>query len=958
MFYIIKRQPFHIALTLWLIALLSACGGSNEDSSKSTNIREGDSGLPFAPSLTNTNNLLRDSLSSYTEEKSIDFGSIHPAHHTIDHRVQIDNCDQVGINDDQYCSSRDIDNDGLLDVNPCYESGVCLFNALPESQKTPLSRSKETSKSVPFSINPNELHASTLEYALNSRGHRFICDASADTPMGKLDPSVGTKYPRACSIGSNGVADHDCYDITIMSVVNGYEGCSSSSCIKTELWGRDVTVVVEKPKTDAARIIDVLYRDQPKRSPERLSNHSFFTPVVSGDGRLLIFGTTDGMEYSVNHPDSGGGPCDVEHWNNFKSITEMYNDPNASAYGLAQLPIRDTENNILQPEHPLPGGYLWIDRNASMLFFNSARSTPSVYWNPDSKKMEMAYKIMAIDENSTYTLDEILNSTTYNEASIKLQDVINQGNHGFAFFGLWTNNKIIVPDTILNKNNLGIGIDRLFTLDLYHDNPSGENVMTGHVRRKGTPENRFYYLDNMLPENPSDIIWHVSTERDTAEMSFDDYVTRNALIVAPMNSSVTADLTGSRSYYYNNGFAHIRNPKYQGLGFTKKPRLQNTATSVPDQLKDYAPSAFSMWEIPAYGEILGGGRVEPIAAGGIHGAGLFLNGSNYVNFNIPTQNRSMIVPWYYGLWIEPKSTNNNSVLISFPDGTELSRLDENNLLITKSGFQKIVKLPSKLKSNDSQWMHIAFIVRPRLNGTETKVDFYFNGYHSSSIWVKAPIFNLSAGSLYLGGGPNKVGFKGWIDNFKIISHIPNEEEICRQAEGTLVGVNNDNSAEWEFANSFPARSHSMISNKIKKSFQAYYCEQKINPPINSNYHCIDNIRRTHLQPDATRCIGSSLLSPEGALFYDLARPDSSDNKFCHSCHVNSHPSETLRRSALISTAGTPLLPLDHRRQPIQPPSRIFGVIPKGVYGNMHDFSIDSGPSGIQVDTFILESYQD
>ena len=66
--------------------------------------------------------------------------------------------------------------------------------------------------------------------------------------------------------------------------------------------------------------------------------------------------------------------------------------------------------------------------------------------------------------------------------------------------------------------------------------------------------------------------------------------------------------------------------------------------------------------------------------------------------------------------------------------------------------------------------------------------------------------------------------------------------------------------------------------------------------------------------------------PEGPITTGVPRPDSSNNAFCLSCHSEAGKADRPRRVDLSRDLNAEN---DPRRQPSQPPRRIFGNIPAG-----------------------------
>lgn len=69
-----------------------------------------------------------------------------------------------------------------------------------------------------------------------------------------------------------------------------------------------------------------------------------------------------------------------------------------------------------------------------------------------------------------------------------------------------------------------------------------------------------------------------------------------------------------------------------------------------------------------------------------------------------------------------------------------------------------------------------------------------------------------------------------------------------------------------------------------------------------------------------------MLAPESNLAFGVPRPDTSQNDFCSTCHVDGQP-PSLSIEALLATDAP--MQDDPRRQPFQPPALIFGNVPAG-----------------------------
>jgi hypothetical protein len=941
--------------------------------------------LPPLPIATDAQALLRRAASNVVDSFDFDagtypdtgFGYLHPANHTLDLRIRTENCDQAGGG------------------NVPGVANVCIFATTPEALTAPLSQATITPMTRPFVVTPPTMTGvaegcagdSGVECNDFARGNRFICDAPA-----------GQTNPHACDAdGGTTAADHDCYDIVHVGVLlQGQLPADAGAAVDwcNRLVGTPLTVIVASPKTATAKVSSVVVGTpvlgpnfDPAYSIPTLagarcggtdSSNVLFTPSVSGDGKLLVVSAPAGLMYAYS-----SNPCDVTGWTNFKPITEMYLDTGSGvnpAYGLARSPIRDGENNVLVATRNdagvvtsaglTTGGYMWMDTKANNLFFNYARGNSPWYWSPDAGQVEQRYPVSAIDggADGSPTPAQILACGTdagcFNADMDVVADPSTHG--GLAFYGLWTNGKVVVPDDRLNKNTLGIhsSPELTYAVDLYGGDAGTWTLMAADIRRKAGFQNAFEYLPDMRPDDPHDVVWKASTQQDTDEIYFDDLVTSQALIVSPMNASVTYLSPANR---VNDGYAPT-NDDWNAHG-NATPHVQNTATST---VATPQPFTSSSWIVPRYGTLQGTARIEPLPAGGVRGAGIFLDGSSYLDYVVPAQDISLSGPWFYSAWFEPTALGGTQILFSVgsPSIATLAISGTSTLTVTAAGatpvsFSLSSDAGASLAFTDQVWTHVALWATPGTGSTEITVAVNGMTLGSASLSVTGAFTPVAAQSLDLGGATG-TPFTGWVDDFRVLSRVPNPEELCRQAYGTLAGVSSSDAdtAAWAHASAYPASSHAQISDVLTQfsttlsaygidTWSKYICEARspsTSPPISA--YCVDSVRRPSGQPNPQRCVGAAVVFPEGPVVPHQRRPDSYNrpddagpNPFCLSCHSNDHPSFSLTPQAITPTfaadsgapsyqmddAGYFLSEWDPRRQPMQPTPRQYGVIPAGMF---------------------------
>ena len=127
--------------------------------------------------------------------------------------------------------------------------------------------------------------------------------------------------------------------------------------------------------------------------------------------------------------------------------------------------------------------------------------------------------------------------------------------------------------------------------------------------------------------------------------------------------------------------------------------------------------------------------------------------------------------------------------------------------------------------------------------------------------------------------------------------------------------------------------------------------QQASETIASQYLCFDHNANQdgwvdlNVLPEGVSSLRESILFPEGPLKYNQPRPDSSSNAFCLSCH--SDDGSDVRPASLLIDAliiRPLILQDDDRRQPMQPPAKIFGHIPAHSFADLPatDITADQG----------------
>lgn len=773
-----------------------------------------------------------------------------------------------------------------------------------------------------FGITHSNLHRHDNALGMGALDNRTICDPSAS----------GTPNPTACG-GS------DCYSLTLVA---GYTFTGTDGKKYVELWGTPLSVRVDNPKTANATLGSVT-AGTPVKGPTWRAT-AFLEPMITDDGHLLVMriadapitwpsasGQVTGSYNIVYSPGStSAAPCDVTQWGQLYPISHAPYDPEMRArYGFAQFPFRDPEGAVIPDGVEFKASYPWVDRAGKNLFFTTVSSM--FFYATSSQPVTVRTRYPATCVPGTVCQSPTTSSTigTEEEAS---------HTRGVSVAGLWTRGKMVLLDNLLNNIDYGLRTadNEQRMVSLYEPNTGPLGTESGDVRMgagrwnsangwpAGSPtnttfidslENLHNHVSHVRPLAFRDVVWTVNTGRGSDEVPFDDYLDPDALIISEMSGSQSFDGGPiNKELYYHDGF--VRNSALVGSGFadSEQIRVQNAATTLPER-----------WVIPAYGSVTGGARLEPAALGGIHGKGLWLDGSDdAIEYSIASQPQNLdAVPYYASIFIDSRFANDNTRrrLITFPDGTHIALVGRRAVAyVNPSGATvRSVPLPSTQPLAFKGWAHLGFVVD---NGGR-RVEFYLDGFLANT-WTSATtsLFRLSPGTLRVGATPSVAGFRGWIDEFKVVLRRPDPETLCNHARGTLLGLPATYSGNWDaVAARYPSASHTAITTALmlrsQPTFPEYVC-----------FHDYVNDLGAHLDnlPAGTTSVRHAILFPEGPLAVDLPRPDSSQNGFCSSCHVDGQP-DSLSPAALLPIAAP--MQDDPRRQPSQPPPLVFGNVPAG-----------------------------
>ncbi len=785
-----------------------------------------------------------------------------------------------------------------------------------------------------------------LDPSVTRLGHHAICDPTLPFPTPGEHPN-----PQPCGPGST----HDCYDFTVIST-------TSASILGSQLWGTPVEVEVENPKTAAARIVRVDL-GTPVAGAFILLNNEWTEPAVTRDGRLLTgrwgraprgwlnpeTGETKVRFYDLAYsvlPDDAA-PCDVTQWRDFHPISHAPFDPQMiGRYGLAAYPFRDAEGNLIADGEDVGGTYPWVDRDGTNVFMAGVPGRMVEQSPEDYPRRCVTAGCESYVEN-------------------------NDWDRGFLVAGLWTHGKFVHLDGLINNLDWAIGVTPAahFLVDLYR-NAAGEDVATrlgsgrfiDSVRYAGGPYpegythnanildsvmNLFNYDPEATPITPRDVVWLMSTGVGSEEIVFDDYVDPNAFIVSNMQASVTPIYNErgesiATPHYWNGQVRQVVLPIAQAGFYVLQPdqfediHVQNAATSPG-------------WNLPPYGRVTARtGRIEPVALGGIQGKGFWLTGSNAIRYPVPAQSRSISdVIWYVSVFLDPRADDDSlRTVATFPDGSAIRVAGHASVEYVLDGSTvHQVALPSAA----SGWFHLGF----RITNLGRTVTLLHDGFPLDRFDTATPLFAMSEGELALGDASQTgAGFRGWIDDFKVLAHDVNPEVACNHAHGTLAHID-DSPTLADSAADYPAWAHAEIAAAagIASPDARFFCHHDYTADYAAN---LANL------PVGTTSVRQHINFPEGPLRAGVPRPDSSQNAFCLTCHT-AHSKGGLTLAALDPLPGV-TTENDHRRQPLQPPRRVFGNVPSGWIAPGHgpgspSEALQAPAGGLLVDPWILPNAQ-
>lgn len=828
--------------------------------------------------------------------------------------------------------------------------GICVEGGGPDGGTPRYTLFTPEKMTTPF------LNAAAGSYTMTSSAVKWM-DGYASASASRLQYTDGVKGVSHASLWDEtpatvDVNGNDVYNVKV--VVTSNTGTGSTA--RTQFFSTPIRIVVSSPKTTTAAITSITKTGTTTASPEFPFQAGAFEPMVVGDGRLLCVrvgspsltwtdpvtgaaGITSGQGCDIVYSYyTTGATADASKWTNCVPITHApYDTRINNLFGFARAPFRDAEGNLIPDGEDIGGSYPWMDRHAKNLFIEAGFD-------------RLHYLVSGSWNNSRYP------QTSVPEEPADYLSAEDGGKHQcVSVIGLWTHGKLVQLDNFLNDIDYAVGggdpagpQSRMVTLFQANTGPMGNepaDLRLGYGRATikmpagendngniiDSIENLFNYRKWARPSNLRDVSWLMTDGKQADEVAFDDYLDPDAFIIAPMNGALTFVNSGTGQNYYTH---------HSGW---------NTATNVwglPIKLANAATPVSTRWIAPKHGLVVGNGRLEPAATGGVHGKGFWMNGGIGLEFDVlaqpgdtPTVKIVRQKSWYIGLFVDSRFADDATErrLVTFPDGTSIRLYGRRQVMYANSAGVIVnrITLPTALASVPANamddllpqkgWAHLAF--QTRNNGTE--VDFHLNGllFHR---WrdIYTSLFMPTVGKLSLGkpsAGTGITGFSGWVDDFKMIAHAVDFETCCNHAGGTLIGLPTAYTGDFKtkFADRFPTWAHDVISGHLKDYGETSH----------PKYACYYNYKQdfaVHLNniPSGTFSMRQSIHFPEGPLFQNAPRPHSVQNQFCTSCHhTGAKPGLDLDAITLDTAFHAKD---DNRRQPLQPAKRIYGSIPAGL----------------------------
>ncbi|MEO1082703.1 MAG: LamG-like jellyroll fold domain-containing protein [Acidobacteriota bacterium] len=682
-----------------------------------------------------------------------------------------------------------------------------------------------------------------------------------------------------------------------------------------------------------------------------------FRPIelsTTGDGKVVVGQDARGGGVGFFYAHSPNA-CDASGWTTFKPLSRAYSDPAVhGTYGFAEYPVRFPDGTMATPGQRIGGAYPWIDRAGANIFLGGHHATFG--WK--TCDMKFAGGDPATSQDCP---DDV--SDDVNAKNAKAPRVV----------GLWTRGKVVYLDGVMNgsdwtawkeeardnddnnpksfdnHSSCSIRFDKHFFVASFRDAP-WEKVRPGNNNDFFTYENIFNHLDHMTPLYPNDVVWTATAGSNhvLGEVPFDDYLSQEALVLAPMNDRLrmvpnwvreapgAAPVAGVHHVRRDNGMDHAMLSCEKG-GSTPAgcPSMSNLTTGTKVTLPDVRGERFAGTGIflqnnanPAGAlprlSLKGGAYIPPISTGVI-GKAVYLDGAND---HIKVDSLPYGVSSYYlGMWVHPDD-HYHRVLFTFPDGSAINTLGHQIQLRwggTPQHVQGCFTDPRTASASPgatrNRWTHFGFARSP-----SGALDIYVDGTLQATHHVGSAFQLAEPGPYRFVVGQDRDvchawhtfgPARGWVDELKIFELQTGEygshqfhERACNHALGSLRA---DGTCE-------------QIDFRQTDTLDCYGAGGGLEFPVEAyrSRDCGSSAHRHYVRDPASGCdrphrLGLAEIDP------GQPRPNDVSNDFCLSCHTAPPDPAALTGSAItdfdITTNALTYDPSidatdDRRRQPL------------------------------------------
>lgn len=720
--------------------------------------------------------------------------------------------------------------------------------------------------------------------------------------------------------------------------------------------------------------------------PNSPFHYTMFEPTTTGDGRVLIFQALDkGVLYSV-HKNSSFDACDASGWGNFRPIAEIFNDPKMTQYPISKFIFRDFLNEEIKASGDVYGAsylekikiigtYPWIDREGRNILMTMVHSGDGNGFRYKDSLGE------AFESNSTNTGVSILGAWTqgkmiYLDNRNNIADIARKFRRD-GLVKLYRDKHVrILHGGVTQINSLE---NELNYFKHMHSKLPGDVVWLINTNNDQVDEIAFddYLTDDVF------LLAHMNAPIQAKEKwvldGFDryGYFAENPKV---MNSST------SRSWKIPpvgelKGGARVEPISAGGVlgkGLFLDGKDDYVDFEIPVQPRSGYSWYWGVWLDPR----------KPLECLSSKRASLMLKWKSVKNnLGFLGQDRKPAFtldendicgdepkPLIYASRLVNNAVTQSSIWVSRKAITVVDGVENKEHSVSLEGlnlpenafFHLGFSFESIIQRDPDTVIDAATIIRARNRGDAAgssghviadhllgktdppenmnpylkKMKIFINGTKlDSEFEISLAAFDFtdrnSGNSLFL-GTPIEDGYRGWVDEFKIINLDKVQyktEDYCNHALGTIVRIKESDLQ----GNSDVLKRLSEKAMKYKLIPQSdgylHYCEQSREiysltaMERGEEQYCIDKIRKPKDPLQQERCGRFHILAAKVLeLKPGVPRPSFMDTEFCLRCHNRNSPNILMQLPALMENFGLNR-EVDPRRQPLDPPARIYGNHP-------------------------------